>query len=87
MFDWGFWGGGWYGGEGVDIPIWDAEYIHSGYNTPHRVVQAVGRPLRLYEGKDLARVYLHQGTGQRKKVKALKVYDPLVEQKITWVDL
>lgn len=69
-------------GEGVDLPACDAIYIDSGYSSPSRVVQAVGRPLRLYPGKAMSHIYMKSGKSLAKRISAIKVYDPLVESKV-----
>lgn len=69
-------------GEGVDLPQCDGIYIHSGYNAPHRVVQAFGRPLRLYSGKDLAHIFIVGNKDYQKKLQAMSTYDVNVYDKV-----
>lgn len=69
-------------GEGVDLPPCDTIYLHSGYNSPQRVVQAFGRPLRKYKGKDLAKIFIIRNKQHILKLKAMRVYDPEVDSKV-----
>lgn len=74
-------------GEGVDLPDCDSILIHSGYIQPGRVVQAMGRPLRLSKGKSISRIYII-GDGDRKvqaRIKAMESYDPDVRKHISYI--
>jgi len=73
-------------GEGVDLPACDTIFIHSGYNSPQRVVQAFGRPLRLYLGKQQANIFIKEDKHFEKKLKALEPYDSAVYSKVEYVD-
>lgn len=69
-------------GEGVDLPSCDAIYIHSGYNSPHRIVQAFGRPLRLHSDKDLSHIFIVGDKKGMNKLTAMSVYDSDVHNKV-----
>lgn len=72
-------------GEGVDLPCCDTIYIHSGYNSKSRVVQAFGRPLRKYDGKTQANIFIHSKKANV-KINHIMFYDSNVENKVVWLE-
>lgn len=68
-------------GEGVDIPCCNGVYIQSGYTSPVRIMQAIGRALRLSPGKTDAHIFI---TDKSLDVilSAIELYDPGVRNKI-----
>lgn len=72
-------------GEGVDFTDCDSIFIHSGYVSETRVVQAMGRPLRLMKGKKLARIFIIDDDKVQKRIAAMAKYDPVVEEHLSWV--
>lgn len=72
-------------GEGVDFTDCDGIFIHSGYISPTRVVQAMGRPLRLSPGKDISYIGIMDDGKVDKRLNAMSVYDPKVYDHIEYV--
>lgn len=72
-------------GEGVDFTDCDSIFIHSGYTSETRVVQAVGRPLRIETGKMLANIYMIDDGKVNKRLNHLRRYDPAVDQFVEWL--
>lgn len=73
--------------EGVDFTDCDSILIHSGYISQTRVVQAVGRPLRLMKGKDLANIYIMEDDPKKvkKRIDAMRFYDSEIDQHIEYI--
>jgi superfamily II DNA or RNA helicase len=65
-------------GEGVDLPSCDSILIYSGYSTEVRITQAMGRPLRLHRGKELANIYLIDDKKTDLRILGMSKYDPEV---------
>lgn len=65
-------------GEGVDLPSCDSILIYSGYSTEVRITQAMGRPLRLHRGKELANIYLIDDKKTDIRILGMSKYDPEV---------
>jgi superfamily II DNA or RNA helicase len=72
-------------GEGVDFTECDSILIHSGYLSEKRVVQAMGRPLRLMEGKQLATINIMDDGRVERRINAMSRYDPEVRNKIEYL--
>lgn len=74
-------------GEGVDFTDCDSIFIASGYTSPTKIVQAACRPLRLREGKELAGIFIYNdGEKQMKKrINGMAMYDPMVNDTISYV--
>lgn len=72
-------------GEGVDFPDCDGVYIHSGYVSDKRVIQAVGRPLRLHATKSIAQVFMMKDKGLRKRLGALAGFDSGYKSKVAYI--
>lgn len=72
-------------GEGVDFTDCDAILIHSGYKSPTRVVQAMGRPLRIKPGKDLAKIFIIDDGAVDMRLDAMATYDPEVYDQIEYI--
>jgi superfamily II DNA or RNA helicase len=72
-------------GEGVDFTDCDSILIHSGYTSPTRVVQAVGRPLRLNDGKLEAGVYMMDDGRVSKRLDGMALYDPIVKTLVEYL--
>jgi len=72
-------------GEGVDFTDCDAILIHSGYKSPTRVVQAMGRPLRLNVGKEIARIFIIDDGDVDKRLNAMASYDPEVYNHVEYI--
>lgn len=73
-------------GEGVDIPECDSIFIHSGYTSSSSVVQAVGRPLRLYPDKSIANIYMISDLNTSKRLNGIRVYDDDIDDKTDVVE-
>lgn len=73
--------------EGVDFTDCDSIFIHSGYMSQTRVVQAMGRPLRLMKGKDQAQIYIMEDDPKKvdKRIAAMEYYDPKVHEYIDYI--
>lgn len=63
-------------GEGVDITDCDSVFIHSGYTSETRIVQAICRPLRLHETKSNANIYIMEDGKVEKRLDHIMKYDP-----------
>ena len=72
-------------GEGLDFTECDSVFLESGYTSPKRVIQAVGRALRLHEGKQIANIYMLADGKETKRINCLLGYDPDVGSKIEYV--
>jgi superfamily II DNA or RNA helicase len=72
-------------GEGVDFTDCDSILICSGYVSPTRVVQAVGRPLRLSKGKTVANIYMMDDKNVEKRLKGLSLYDTKVAEIVSYI--
>lgn len=72
-------------GEGVDITDCDSILIQSGYVSQSRVVQAMGRPLRLHKGKNLAHIFIMDDNKVNKRLEAMAKYDPSVHDHVVYI--
>lgn len=63
-------------GEGIDFPCCDGVFLSSGYTSRNRVIQAVGRPLRLFTGKTKAHIYMPNDKNLNKRLSAIASVDP-----------
>jgi superfamily II DNA or RNA helicase len=72
-------------GEGVDFTDCDSIFIQSGYISATRVVQAIGRPLRLMKGKKLAHIFIMDDGKIDKRINAMEIYDPNVRDHIEYI--
>lgn len=73
-------------GEGVDFTDCDSILIQSGYISPTRVVQAMGRPLRLNRGKDIAGVYMLNDDKVGTRLSGMSQYDPNVWELVEYLE-
>ena len=72
-------------GEGVDFSNCDSILIHSGYSSQTRIVQAIGRPIRLCEGKDKANIYMINDEKTTSRINAIASYDPKVYDLVKYI--
>ena len=72
-------------GEGVDFSDCDSIFIHSGYSSQTRVVQAIGRPIRLSEGKSKANIYMINDVKTTTRINAIAAYDPEVYDLVKYI--
>jgi superfamily II DNA or RNA helicase len=72
-------------GEGVDFPDCDSVYIHSGYVSPNRVVQASCRPLRLFPGKTMANIYITADKNVKKRLNGLEMFDHRAKEFVSYI--
>ena len=72
-------------GEGVDFSNCDSILIHSGYTSQTRIVQAIGRPIRLCEGKDKANIYMINDIKTTSRINAIASYDPKVYDLVQYI--
>jgi superfamily II DNA or RNA helicase len=72
-------------GEGVDFTDCDSILISSGYVSSARVVQAMGRPLRLHEGKQCAYIFMMDDKNTSARIRAMEQYDPKVLSYLSWI--
>jgi superfamily II DNA or RNA helicase len=72
-------------GEGVDFTDCDSILIHSGYVSHNRIVQAMGRPLRLNEGKTLSHIFIMDDNNVNKRLEAMAKYDPEVYEHVEYI--
>lgn len=71
--------------EGVDFTVCDSILIHSGYVSETRMVQAMGRPLRLNPGKELAQIYIMDDGRVEKRLAVMSIYDPEVYEHTKYI--
>lgn len=72
-------------GEGVDFPECDSVFVHSGYVSDKRVVQVAGRPLRLFDSKQVANIYILNDSKIKKRLVALNSFDSNSYSKIQYI--
>jgi superfamily II DNA or RNA helicase len=66
-------------GEGIDFPCCDGVFLSTGYTSRNRVIQAVGRPLRLFTGKKKAHIYMPTDKNLNTSLLAIASVDPEYE--------
>ena len=72
-------------GEGIDFTDCDSVFIYSGYTSINRIVQAVGRPLRLHENKTHANIYMINDKHTSTRINAIATYDPLAHSLVKYI--
>jgi superfamily II DNA or RNA helicase len=72
-------------GEGVDFTHCDGIFLQSGYTSYNRVIQAMGRALRLHQGKSMAYIFMTTDKNVGKRLNIIEQIDPNVRNKIRYV--